>query len=486
MQRAWHIATMGHIDGKNDIISAKILTFVLQMKVRKKDELLGLLRQGGTLSRGDKLNLVALLSLPAMLGQLSVIAMQYIDAMMVGQLGAQASAAVGVVSTSTWLFGGVCSTLGSGFGVLVAHRIGAGDRGGARNILRQALLLCVGFALSISALCVSMHHHLPLWLGADAEVAPLASQYFLVWSLTLPVMQLMYLSHGMLRSSGNMLVPGVIGVVMCLLDVVFNSIFIPRWDVLGAALATSLAGTIAALSSLSYLLFRSRELSLWRQPGRLRFDKSIIRSSLNISAPMMLEHGVFCAAQIASTVIVAGLGTVAIAANAFGIVVESLCYMPGYGIGEAATTLIGQSYGARRGDLIRSFSRLTIGLGVAVMTLLGVVMYVFAPQLMSLMTPDVVVQTQSVIALRIEAFAEPMYAASIIVYCVFVGLGDTLVPSIINLSTIWLVRIPLAYVLSRTMGFPGVWVAMAVELTVRGTIFLIRMKLKKIDKINKL
>ena len=412
------------------------------MKIRKKEELLEQMRGGGNLRRREKLNLVMLLSLPAMMGQLSVIAMQYIDAMMVGQLGAQASAAIGVVSTSTWLFGGVCSTLASGFCVLVAHRLGAGDRDGARDILRQALLLCFGFAVL--------------------------------------VMQLMYLSNGMLRSSGNMLVPGLLGVVMMLLDVVFNWLFIPRWGVVGAALATSLAGGSVSLTSLAYLLLRSKDLRLWGHPGRLRFDKRIIRESFTISVPMVVEHTVFCAAQIASTIIVAGLGTVAIAANAFGIVVESLCYMPGYGIGEAATTLIGQSYGARRIDLIRSFSRLTIVVGVSVMTLLAVVMYAYAPELMALMTPDPAVQAQSVIALRIEAFAEPMYAASIVTYSVFVGLGDTLIPCVMNLSTIWLVRIPLAWVLSRTMGFPGVWVAMAVELTVRGLLFLARMRLKKI------
>jgi Na+-driven multidrug efflux pump len=154
--------------------------------------------------------------------------------------------------------------------------------------------------------------------------------------------------------------------------------------------------------------------------------------------------------------------------------------MPGYGIGDAATTLIGQSYGARRGDLIRSFSILTVGLGMGVMALLGVVMYLAAPELMMLMTPDLAVQSEGTMALRIEAFAEPMYAASIVVYGVFMGLGDTLVPCILNLASIWFVRIPLAYVLAQTMGLRGVWLAMAIELTVRGIIFLLRLRLKKI------
>ena len=154
--------------------------------------------------------------------------------------------------------------------------------------------------------------------------------------------------------------------------------------------------------------------------------------------------------------------------------------MPGYGIGDAATTLVGQSYGAKRGDLIRSFSILSILMGVGVMTTLGVVMYLAAPELMGMMTPDLGVQAQGMMALRIEAFAEPMYAASIVAYGVFMGLGDTLVPCVMNLASIWLVRIPLAAVLARTMGLKGVWLAMAIELTVRGTIFLLRMRLKKI------
>ena len=199
---------------------------------------------------------------------------------------------------------------------------------------------------------------------------------------------------------------------------------------------------------------------------------------------MAVEHVVFCGAMIVSTMIVAPLGAVAIAANTIGVVVESLCYMPGYGIGDAATTLIGQSYGAKRGDLIRSFSVLTVLLGMGVMTALGVVMYVAAPELMVMMTPDTAVQADGTIALRIEAFAEPMFAASIVVYGVFMGLGDTLVPCVMNLASIWLVRIPLAFVLAQSMGLRGVWLAMAIELTVRGTIFLLRLWLKLCLSLN--
>lgn len=447
----------------------------------RKQRLLQQLRDGQQMTRRDKVNLVSWLSMPAILGQLSTIVMQYIDTMMVGQLGANATASIGLVSTTCWLFGGLTASIGAGFGVVVAQSIGAKEYAEARDVLRQAIAVCLAMGITISLFCVSIHSWWPVRLGGSPEVASLASKYFLIWSLTLPVMQMLFLSNGMLRSSGNMKTPMMLGVLMCALDVVFNLVFIPLWGVVGAALATSAAAVITTSCSLYYLVARSPELRLLGEKFSIfNIQFSIIGRSLKIGLPMAVEHAVFCGAQIVSTMIVAPLGAVAIAANTIGIVVESLCYMPGYGIGDAASTLIGQSYGARRGDLIRSFSILTVGVGMGVMTLMGIVMYILAPELMIMMSPDVAVQAEGVMALRIEAFAEPMYAASIVVYGVFMGLGDTLVPCIMNLGSIWLVRIPLAYILSQTMGLRGVWLAMCIELTVRGLIFLLRLRFKKI------
>ena len=190
---------------------------------------------------------------------------------------------------------------------------------------------------------------------------------------------------------------------------------------------------------------------------------------------MALQSGLMSGAQIVSTMIVAPLGNFSIAANTFAITAESLCYMPGYGIGDAATTLVGQSKGAGRLELCRSFAWMTVGLGMAVMALMGVVMYVFAPEMMGLMTPVAEIRTLGTEALRIEAFAEPMFAASIVAYCVCIGAGDTLKPAIMNLFSMWCIRLSMAWWLARDYGLQGVWFAMAVELTFRGIIFLIRL-----------
>ena len=108
------------------------------------------------------------------------------------------------------------------------------------------------------------------------------------------------------------------------------------------------------------------------------------------------------------------------------------------------------------------------------MSVLAVVMYVYSPTLLAAMTPSVDVQTLSTTVLRIEALAEPLFAASIVCYGVFVGARDTFAPCVITLACIWFVRIGLSLLLVKNLGLQGVWIAMAVELSCRGLLFLLR------------
>lgn len=441
----------------------------------------------------QQLHLTVQLSIPAVIAQLSSIVMQYIDAAMVGYLGAEASASIGLVSTTTWLFWGLCVAAATGFSVQVAHRIGAGDIQGARLVLRQSLAATLFFSLLLSVLGMTISGILPVWLGGDVSICKDASLYFFIFSLFLPALQMNFLAGGMLRCSGNMHVPSLLGVVMCILDILFNFFLIfpsREWHlaevsfiipgaglgVEGAALGTAAAELIVAGILLWYLCTRSDDLKLIGERGCFRPEMTTLRKALRIGLPMGIEHIVICGAQIVTTVIVAPLGVFAIAANSFAITAESLCYMPGYGIADAATALVGQSIGAGRRRLTRSFARITVSMGIGVMGMMGVLMYVFAPQIIGLMTPVVEIRELGVIALRIEAFAEPMFAASIVSYGVFVGAADTLVPCLMNFFSIWAVRLSLAALLAPLLGLKGVWIAMCVELCFRGLIFLFRLK----------
>lgn len=466
----------------------------LAVLLGEEDAALG--KRGAWLRR---VRLALVMSVPAIVAQISSIVMQYIDAAMVGSLGAAASASIGLVSTTIWLFGGLCSAVVTGFAVQVAHRVGAGNIAEARAVFFGAVGASALGALLLLAVGAAISGALPHWLGGEAEICAPAARYFLIFSLSLPIIMFFQLGVHMLRCSGDLLTPSWVSVTMCVLDVLLNallifpsreivvggySIFIYGADlgVTGAALGTSLAELLALGLLLLHILRRSPYFA-WHSSNapqrsaerRMLPSRKSLSRALRIGLPIGMERVLMCGAQIATTVIVAPLGTVALAANSFGITIESLCYMPGYGISSAATTLVGQSLGGGRRRLARSFARITVGMGVAAMTFMGVLMYVFAPWLMQTMTPDAAVQALAVRILRIEAFAEPGFAASIVAYGVFVGAGDTRVPCTFNLLTIWGVRITLALLLVGGYGLVGVWCAMAVELCVRGLIFLIRL-----------
>lgn len=465
----------------------------MRAQADKTNTLLGLIRDGKPMTLRQQLNLAVQLSLPAVIAQLSSIVMQYIDAAMVGHLGAKASASIGLVSTTTWLFWGLCVAAATGFSVQVAHKIGADDMQGARIVLRQSLTATLVFSLLLAVLGASISGMLPSWLGGDVSIRRDASLYFFIFSLFLPALQMNFLVGGMLRCSGNMHVPSMAGVAMCVLDVIFNFFLIfpsREWYVLGssftmpgaglgvegAALGTVAAEAVVTGILMWYLWTRSDKLKLTGEQGSFLLETAILKKALRIGLPMGIEHIVICGAQIMTTVIVAPLGVFAIAANSFAITAESLCYMPGYGIADAATTLVGQSIGAGRRKLVRSFARITIFMGMTVMGLMGILMYLFAPQIIGLMTPVGEIRELGVMALRIEAFAEPMFAASIVAYGVFVGAADTLVPCLMNFFSIWAVRLSLAALLAPSLGLKGVWIAMCIELCFRGLIFLVRLK----------
>ncbi|MDO4172313.1 MAG: MATE family efflux transporter [Prevotellaceae bacterium] len=448
-----------------------------------KDELLGLLRQNNCeMTLRQKFRLTVLLSVPAVIAQLSSIMMQVIDAAMVGHLSTDEAAAVGLVSTTIWLFSGLISAFASGFAVQVAHRVGAGDMSGARMVVRQGMVSGIMFSLLLVFAGLSVAPWLPLWLGADAAISADATRYFSIFACGMPLIVLNSVAAGSLRCSGNVKVPSALMVMLCTLDVLFNYIFIFRCGMgtAGAAYGTLVAYAITMLVMVYSLTFRDRHLRFSNDTAvhGLRHympRREIVGRAGGIGLPIGLERTMLCTAQIAISSIIAPFGSVAIAANTFAINVESLCYMPGHGISEAATTLVGQSKGALRRDLMHSFAWISMFLGVSVMAFMGLVMWVFAPGMMSVITPDAQVIALGSEILRIEAWAEPCFAAAIIANGVFIGAGRTLVPSLMNLCSIWGVRVTLTLALAPTMGLRGVWVAMAAELCVRGTIFVIRL-----------
>uniref|UniRef100_UPI003FEF34C8 MATE family efflux transporter n=1 Tax=Faecalibacterium sp. TaxID=1971605 RepID=UPI003FEF34C8 len=424
---------------------------------------------------------------PSILEQIVVTAMEYIDAAMVGHIGAEATAAIGIVSSSTWLLHGILVGLYNAFSIQIAQYLGADRQQDARGVLRQAMLFNLAAGLAAAAFGIGISGHLPGWLGADVSLQANASAYFAIWSAALPFTMAMGMYTSMLRASGDALTPGLISVLVCVLDAIFNFFLInptrTLWGITvwgaglgvpGAALGTALATVVGGLLALCILLFREGPLCI-HKPGSWKITRACIRNLGKVGVPLAAERAALSSAQVLQVRIVSQLGTVAIAANSLGVSAEGLCYMAGYGIQGAAIALIGQAVGAHRKDMAKRFAWLCTLMGMGIMTLTGAGLFAFAPALMSIFTADAAVIALGARVLRIEAFAEPMFGASIVASGAMQGAGDSTACFVLNLVSMWGIRLTLAFLLAPRLGLVGVWGAMCFELCVRGLLFLIRL-----------
>lgn len=455
------------------------------------EQLSAQMRRGEQVPLRHTMQVVLTLSIPSILQQIVVTAVEYIDAAMVGHIGASATASIGIVSSSTWLMHGMLAGLYMSFAIQVAQYLGADRQDDARGVLRQSMIFNLVVGLAAAAFGIGISRFLPGWLGADPSLQADASAYFAIWSASLPFLMIMGTYSSMLRSSGDALTPGLISVLTCVLDVIFNFCLINPtremvvfgrtmtvwglgWGVPGAALGTALATTISGVLTLAILLLRDGPLCI-RKPGSWHITKACLQNLWKVGAPLAAERAVLSSAQVLLIRIVSGLGTTAIAANSLGVSAESLCYMAGYGIQDASLALVGQAVGANRRDMAKNFAWLCTGMGIGIMALTGVGMYIFAPNLMGIFTADAAVIALGAQVLRIEALAEPMFGASIVASGAMQGAGDSTGCFVLNLVSMWGIRLTLASLLAPHFGLVGVWMAMSFELTMRGVLFLVRL-----------
>ena len=416
-----------------------------------KEDTLSYIRNNKEITFEQKIRLVIMLSLPTILAQVSSIIMQYIDASMVGRLGAGCSASIGLVSTTTWLLGSLASAPSLGFSIQVAQLVGAKKFNRARRVFLQSFGIVLLISIIIGAAGAMISWGLPAWLGGEESIQKDAAMYFLITSLSMPALGFNRLGTRMLQSCGNTKTPGILNSMNCLLDIIFNFIFIFSWHgfgfclgVMGAALGTTAAEIVTTIIMFYVLMFRTPMLSKgYGTDSDEKAGLATIKKSFVLSLPVTFENVVMFGAMITITIIV------------------------------------GQSIGAGRGKLALSFGRISVAFGMGIMAFTGLLMFIFAPFMIGILTPDPAVRELGVTILRIEAFAEPLYGASIVVTGVLRGAGDTLVSSLMNFFSLWAVRVVLSFLLVGSYGLVGVWIAMAAELCFRGAIFLVRMERKK-------
>lgn len=433
--------------------------------------------------------IIILLAWPIFLEQILVSLVQAVDTAMVGSLGANATASVAISQSPNMMINGVIMAMGVGFTSLVARSVGAGDTERAKSLIRQAILLVIAIGLPLAVLCFCLARHIPMWMGGAEDILDTAATYNRIFACGMLFRGMTMVLTAIYRGFGDSKTPMKINIAVNLMNVVGNFLMIyPTrqlsvfgveftmfgfgWGVAGAATATALSTIIGSLALLGVTFFRKSELQLsFKDDFRPNWKE--ISSVFRISFPAMCERFVMSGASVIVASTVASLGTVAVASQNLAGTAESLSFMPGFAFGTAATTLFGQSIGAKRPELGKKYVSYTIRLGAAVMFVMTLVMFFGSRFIMSIFTPDEAVIEMGSVLVKILALIQVPQMIAMVYSGALKGAGDTKSPFLVALFSMWGVRVLGVTICVRLlgMGMTALCTCMCTDNVVRFILF---------------
>lgn len=433
-------------------------------------------------------------AIPSIVENLANVIVGFADTIMVATLGTVATASVGINSTVTWFIMSFSTLFAVGTTVQVAQSIGANNKTRAERAAINGLSTgLIGFVI-IFILIFLLSPFIPKWLGAEAEILPDAISYLRIWTLGIIPMFLGRVASSILRALGNTRVPMLIAFFINILNIIINffliyttrlvtipilNIEMTIWGaglgVKGAAIATSFSNALGGIIML-YLLFDGSQIIRLKLKNLMNFERVLIGHITRTGAPASGQHLVTNFGQVLYQKMVSSLGTVQIAAHHLATTAESVSFMPASGFSVAATTLVGQSLGAKNKYDAEVYGKVFFILSLFFGTVSGILLYTFPRQLMSIFSNDMAVINEGVGALRIIAFVQPLFNATIVLTGILRGAGDTKVPLYAAIGGMWFVRLISAYVFINIFkwGLSGAWIGMALDLAVRFLIVFYR------------
>lgn len=436
--------------------------------------------------------MIFLLAWPAVVEQALQTIVQYIDTAMVGRINANASAAVGLSVTMTWVVNSALIAIGIGVLSCIAEAIGAGKPEKAREFGIQALYFVVIMGIGMGIIMVGISPFLPKWLGADQKIHTDASLYFGIICAPMLFRASSMILGAVMRGAGDTKSPMIANLFMNLTNVIFNffliyesrtvtlgsfSFYLPSagLGVTGAAIATAISYVVGGIFML-IVYYRNPSLSPKGHP--LHFQKKLAGKCLHIGIPIALERISACLGQVVFTSLVTRLGTLALATHSIAITAEQAFYIPGYGMQAAAATMAGNALGEGNKKKLTHVTGIITAIAVILMTVSGALLFSFPGFMMSIFTKDPQVIAGGITVLKIVAVSEPLFAILIILEGIFNGLGDTKAPFFFSIFTMWGVRIigTCFCILVLHGGLEMVWICMVADNVTRclllGTRFL--------------
>jgi putative MATE family efflux protein len=437
------------------------------------------------------LGVIGRLAYPVVLANLLQATVGIIDIWMVSRLGTQATAAVGMSRQLIMVFIISMAGLAVGNRTMVAQFTGAKRPDMVTRVAAQSIIVMFLVAMVLSVAGIVLGPLMLQAVGAGPAVRALGVPYMQLFFALSIFMIFNFMFNAMLQGAGDMRTPLVIMVVINVIHVFFNYVFIygvgpfPQMGVTGAAMGTMTSRFVGTMIGLGVLFSGRFAVKLPRQTS-FRPDWDLIWRMLRIGLPVAGQNIVRTLSNIGflwvvTNSAVAGLGREAnVAAYSVGIQSEAFSFMPAMALSIVATTLVGQAQGARDSREAERRGWMTGVIGVAAMSAIGVVLFVFAPQIIAAFNEarDPLVTEAGVAYLRINSLVEPFLALSIVMRGALDGAGDTRPPLYYTILAQWIIRLPLSYalVMMTGMGISGAWYAMALATVVQGVLTANRVR----------
>lgn len=403
------------------------------------------------------------------------------------QINNAAGAAVGSVQYVLWLIGMLAGMIGTGATALIARAIGARDRRTANASCGQAisLALIVGAAMIPAMFFGARGFAVFSELHGDAST--LLVQYLQILCFVMPFTLLMFSAGACLRGSGDTISPAI---AMITVDVVnlfltvglgYGMFGLPHLGFKGIAIGTTIAYAVGGLILVTILFVRRGFMRLYLH--RMIPHWPPLKRILRIGLPSGSESAMQWMANFLVLGSVNHLGEAAGAAHAAAIRLESFSFLTGMGFATAAATLAGQSLGMKDPRRARHCTYVAYALGGGVMTFMGVLFVLFGRFLAGWMSKDPAVIDLITKCIQTTGFIQSGFAAAMIFGFAMRGAGDTLHVMIINLASIFLVRLAGVLLVVRVfgLGLDAIWYVLCGELMIRGLLMFLRFRFGRWD-----
>jgi putative MATE family efflux protein len=414
---------------------------------------------------------IVLLAVPMVLEMVLESVFAVVDVFWVAHLGADAVATVGITESMLALLYAVAIGLSMGASATVARRIGEKNFDGAARAAVSSIALGIAVAVPIGIVGFFAAPKLLATMGGSAELVRAGAGFTRIMLGANVVILLLFLINAIFRGAGDaataMRVLWLANIINLTLDpcLIFGLGPFPKLGVMGAAVSTTCGRGIAVLVQFA-ILARGRGRVLIRR-DHLTIDPAAMLRLLKISGSGILQAAIATASWIGLVRILSAFGSVAIAGYTIGIRIIVFAILPSWGMSNAAATMVGQSLGARKPDRAERSVWIAGLYNMIFLGCVGLVFILFARPLIGLFTKDPAVLPLGTACLRFVSYGFLFYAFGMVVTQAFNGAGDTWTPTKINLFIFWLWEIPLAYVLSRKLGFGprGVYAAITIAFS---------------------